>query len=762
MTRLGVVVGTVVCVLASFAGVQSPATAAAPIVDQASPLSGWDPTGSSLWASSTSSIAQVFVAQTSGTLTSVKLPLNRYSDTSPATNFTISLFDSVAYRPTGAALGSVTFLNDLSTPSTMQPSALKTGRANPPSYVEATFSTAIPVTAGSQYAIVLTTSDVGYSYMWFIGDHTYCVPDALSMNPSAPTPSWNVAVPQYSWPLSFWTYVDGTAVLSAPTDLVATSSKNARVPISFRHCTPASVPITDYEYSIGSSGIWLSTGQREAPVTVAGLTNGTTYDFLLRARYGVTGTGPASASVTATPNAERPDAPWWLGATPDDRGAVIEFTGRPDNGSALTNYEYEIDGSGTWIPLNPADTNSPVSITGLTNGVTYTLRLRAKNAIGVSDSSSPTNVTAGVPGIPGPLEVTAGDGSATLSFTPSSDNGSPVSNYEYDSGSGWTAFSPSVATPPVSITGLTNGTDVYIAIRAVNVYGAGQPQGIWMRPGVPDAPAIVTATPGASQVTLAITPCWAGSDRITNYEVDTGSGWTPFSPAATSSPLLVTGLSDGSAITIGLRAVNASGAGPASSVVVTPGVGEPTVTGSPSACARPADSNDASDNSSSEGTSSSGAAGGATPSVGLPISPGPGSATAQVPPLSDSSRRLVCSVTPNSGGNVSVAPVPVKAVSSRAATRARRATVRLGSPWCAMVSGMPARKHLTIEVWSAKGWLPHGTVTSNRFGHARTPVSTTTTPGEVIERIGSKALGWKYIRVWVTTSREQPSRPAHM
>lgn len=750
MIRLGAALGTILCIAAAFAGFPTPAYAAPSIVDQASPLSGWDPTGSSLWASSTSSIAQVFVAETTGALTSVKLPLNRYSDTSSATSFTISIYSSTAVRPTGSALSSVTFANDVSTPASMQPAALRTGRTNPPSLVEATFSSPITVTAGSEYAIVLTTPDVGNAYMWFIGDHTYCVQDALSLNPTAASPSWNIAVPQYSWPLSFWTYVDGTPVLSAPTDLVATSSKNARVPISFRHCTPASVPITDYEYSVGSSGVWTSTGQVSTPVTVYGLTNGTTYALLLRAVYGPTGTGPASSSVTATPNAERPDAPWWLAATPGDGEALVEFTARPDNGSPLTNYEYELDGSGTWTPLSPANTTSPVTITGLTNGVSYTIRLRAKNAVGVSDASSSTSVTAGVPGSPGPVEATAGDGSATLSFTPASANGSPVSNYEYDTGSGWTAFSPSVVTAPVTVNGLTNGMDVYINVRAVNQYGAGQPQGIWMRPGVPDAPALVTATPGAGRVTMEITPCWAGPAPITNYEFDSGNGWTAFSPATTSSPLLITGLTDGSPVSVSLRAVNTYGPGPASTVVVTPGTGQPSVTGSPSACTRPADSNGASGGGSTSGGSpSSGSDAAVTHAEASSVTSAPAGPETHVLRPSEGSLRYVCRALPKSGSDSSIAPVRVKAVLSRASARSSRATVLMGSPWCAAVSRVPVRQRLTVQVWSGKGWLPHAFVTSDRRGQAMTPVSITSRPGEVVERIGSRKLGWKYLRVHV-------------
>jgi hypothetical protein len=81
------------------------------------------------------------------------------------------------------------------------------------------------------------------------------------------------------------------------------------------------------------------------------------------------------------------------------------------------------------------------------------------------------------PAAPTNLTATAGDGSATISFTAGSDGGSPITNYKYsrDGGSSWWALSPSDTTSPITITGLTNGTPYSISILAVNSVGDGQP-----------------------------------------------------------------------------------------------------------------------------------------------------------------------------------------------------------------------------------------------------------------------------------------------
>lgn len=79
------------------------------------------------------------------------------------------------------------------------------------------------------------------------------------------------------------------------------------------------------------------------------------------------------------------------------------------------------------------------------------------------------------PSAPTITSVTINGGSATLAFTPPTSNGgSAITNYEYsiDGGTTWTAFSPATTTSPVTINGLTPGTDYPFQLRAVNAIGS--------------------------------------------------------------------------------------------------------------------------------------------------------------------------------------------------------------------------------------------------------------------------------------------------
>ena len=70
---------------------------------------------------------------------------------------------------------------------------------------------------------------------------------------------------------------------------------------------------------------------------------------------------------------------------------MIAFTPGSDGGSAITDYEYRLDGAGGWTSTGA--TSSPITITGLTNGTTYGVELRAVNANGPGPSSNSVDVT---------------------------------------------------------------------------------------------------------------------------------------------------------------------------------------------------------------------------------------------------------------------------------------------------------------------------------------------------------------------------------
>ena len=82
-----------------------------------------------------------------------------------------------------------------------------------------------------------------------------------------------------------------------------------------------------------------------------------------------------------------PDAPTNLLLERGD-GQVTRTWDAPedDGGSAITDYEYRINGQGSWISIGSTDTTT--TVTGLDNDTVYTFEVRAVNRTGRSQPSS--------------------------------------------------------------------------------------------------------------------------------------------------------------------------------------------------------------------------------------------------------------------------------------------------------------------------------------------------------------------------------------
>ncbi len=196
------------------------------------------------------------------------------------------------------------------------------------------------------------------------------------------------------------------------------------------------------------------------------------------------GNGPASVAGTVTPGVA-PSAATGLTAVSGNGSATLSFTPGDDGGSAVTGYEVSTDGGATWATLATAAGAGGTrtgTVTGLTNGTTYSIAVRTVNGVGNSPASDTASVTPApvVPAAPSGFTATPGDGSVALSFVPADDGGSAVTTYQAstDGGATWTTvttFPRPNGTRTATITGLTNGSTYAVSVRAVNAVGNGAP-----------------------------------------------------------------------------------------------------------------------------------------------------------------------------------------------------------------------------------------------------------------------------------------------
>ena len=148
----------------------------------------------------------------------------------------------------------------------------------------------------------------------------------------------------------------------------------------------------------GSYGPWRDIPNSTASTTshtVTGLTNGKTYGFRIRAVNTAGRSGAPSAEIRVTLR-QAPSKPTGVTATPGN-GQVTLAWNNPDN-ATITKWQVQRkEGSGSYgawrdIPNSTASTTSH-TVTGLTNGVAYSFRIRAVNAAGNGAPSDEVTAT---------------------------------------------------------------------------------------------------------------------------------------------------------------------------------------------------------------------------------------------------------------------------------------------------------------------------------------------------------------------------------
>lgn len=298
----------------------------------------------------------------------------------------------------------------------------------------------------------------------------------------------------------------------------------------------------------------------------------------------------------------------YTGSSPGSGHVVNGVVGTNKIASATSNYTSAyrngtlISGSGghSFAPLNefwigafvlPSDMTNTTSSIGMINGgsrywdgdiaeviaysttLTDTQRARIENYLSVKWGISVTGPTA--PDAPTSLGASKGNTQITLSWTaPVDDGDSAITDYivEYKLASEpttWSTFADGTSTgTTATVTGLTNDLSYNFRVKAVNAMGTSVASSTTTKtpglPTAPDAPTGATAVEGNTQATITFTaPVDNGGASVTSYTVTSSPGG--FTSSGASSPLTVTGLTNGTGYTFTVTATNSVGTSSSSS-----------------------------------------------------------------------------------------------------------------------------------------------------------------------------------------------------
>jgi hypothetical protein len=379
---------------------------------------------------------------------------------------------------------------------------------------------------------------------------------------------------------------------SAPTNVTAFAGNDAAT-LSWSPSQDGGSPVTGYTIKwTATQGKGSSGSQRSltSPATISGLTNGTTYAFVISATNAVGTSAESNPPATATPSGDVPDAPTDVKATANSNGSIgLSWSAAGGEGHAITSYSILLSdssatGSGSSsAPANVSASGSATQATltstngGIQLGDNYTFSIIATSSSG--KASLPSNTSNSVTAHEPPLAVTGltatpdGDGQLEATWTcdpgdPTCSGGSAVTSFTVTTSPAGASAAP-LSVPAVAgqssytapISGLTNGTDYRVTIAACNALGCTASSkvavsGIATPFGAPGTPGMSAPTVNGNTITWSWSSPSGNGSPIANFKISLDG--TPVVQALQNSYSGTFGC--GQSHTLTVEAVNAGGA----------------------------------------------------------------------------------------------------------------------------------------------------------------------------------------------------------
>lgn len=327
-------------------------------------------------------------------------------------------------------------------------------------------------------------------------------------------------------------------------------------------------PITRYD--LYRDGVKItSTPSRQ--YTFGTLTGGTWYAL------GVTACNLFGCSdLTAITDAKTaPALPTQLRATQGSGELTVNWTASANAADGSESVWYRASTTSTWSLAGSDGATSPVTISSLSNGTTYAVKVRVSTPYGDSETTAVLATPMAVPTTPTLTIASVSSTGAVLAWdAPNATTAAPTYYEIYRDG-------VKVASPTqrsYAASGLTPDTLYAFSVKSCNAVGCSAASTEAAVP-VPPSPATKLATTaGEGQVTVA----WTNSPQATNnfvqYKEASSSVWLDWAPAdAAISPVVVTGLRGGVLHSFRVATIGTVTALAYSSIITATPIGTPSV-----------------------------------------------------------------------------------------------------------------------------------------------------------------------------------------
>lgn len=313
---------------------------------------------------------------------------------------------------------------------------------------------------------------------------------------------------------------------------------------------------------------------------ITNLTNGTEYIFRIAA---VNTAGSGDYSIPSIPvipdSAPGPvsDIQITYNYNNDDKTILVSWD-PPVINTYTKNTVYTIQwkpqSGSTWTTILDNHPLTYRAITGFMAGISYQVRIAAKNNIGISSFVESNTITVvHKPGPPTNLQVTNNSGIITLGWSqPSYNGGAPIQSYsiEYSSNSGVSWSAPTnTSNTNIVFNNLNQGSSYLFRIRSYNgLYYSdfNTLSSSTIVATAPSAPIITNVIPRDSEIQVTWSePSNGGQniiDYIIQYSSNNGSSWqTVADGVSTNTEYVIKNLNNNTAYIIRVAAINSIGQG---------------------------------------------------------------------------------------------------------------------------------------------------------------------------------------------------------